>query len=170
MSKRTKRKILKMFIQIIFILLIAFVLSINDDSLEFKVKLESCVDGDTAKFVTDDGIETVRFLAIDTPETVHPTIEAEPFGKEASNFTCNKLTNANTIILELDNASDKYDKYDRLLAWVFVDGNLLQEELINMGYAKTAYLYGDYKYTNLLIKSEEKAKIEQRGLWYNNSR
>ena len=167
MSKRTKKKAIKLFIQVIFILLIAFVLSVKEEDSKFIVKLESCVDGDTAKFVTDDCIQTVRFLAIDTPETVHPTIGVEPFGKEASAFTCTELTNANTIILELDSDSDKYDKYDRLLAWVFVDDILLQDKLIDKGYAKTAYLYGDYKYTDLLLQSEEEAKAEQRGIWYN---
>ena len=167
MSRRTNKKVIKLFMQVIFILLIAFVLSVKEEDAKFIVKLESCVDGDTAKFVTDEGIKTVRFLAIDTPETVHPTIEEEPFGKEASTFTCTELTNANTIILELDSDSDKYDKYDRLLVWVFVDDILLQDRLIDKGYAKTAYLYGDYKYTDLLLQSEEEAKAEQRGIWYN---
>src|SRR5574344_382238 len=70
---------------------------------KFEVTLEKCVDGDTAKFKLDDGkVYIARFLAIDTPETVHPKIGEEPFGKEASNYTCRALKNATSIELEYD--------------------------------------------------------------------
>ncbi|MDD2203252.1 MAG: thermonuclease, partial [Bacilli bacterium] len=72
-------KTMKTFIQIIFILLIAFILTVQEESYKFEVKLDVCIDGDTAKFITGNGIETVRFLAVDTPETVHPGIQVEPF-------------------------------------------------------------------------------------------
>ncbi|MBQ7136800.1 MAG: thermonuclease family protein [Bacilli bacterium] len=130
-----------------------------------EVKFSKCVDGDTAKFVLDNKEITARFLAVDTPETVHPTKEEEPFGKEASNYTCEKLTNAKEIILEYDDGSDKFDKYDRHLVWVHYDNNFLQEELISLGYAKVAYLYGEYKYTEDLQNKEIVAKSEKAGIW-----
>ena len=59
------------------------------------VTLEECVDGDTARFRTSSNeVIKARFLAVDTPETVHPTKGVEPFGKDASNYTCTTLTNA----------------------------------------------------------------------------
>ena len=109
----------------------------------------------------------VRFLAVDTPETKHPTKGEEPYGKEASNYTCNKLKNAKKIVLEFDKNSEKKDKYDRYLAWIIVDNNILQEELISNGLAKVAYLYGDYKYTNNLKKLEKEAKKDKIGIWNN---
>ena len=57
------------------------------------------------------------------------------------------------------------DKYDRLLVWVFVDGNLLQKDLVENGYAKVAYLYGDYKYTKELEKVQELASANNLGIW-----
>ena len=60
---------------------------------------------------------------------------------------------------------EKDDKYGRCLAWVFVDDELLQEQLIQKGYAKVAYLYGDYKYTSRLQEAEKKAKAERLGIW-----
>ena len=70
----------------------------NVDALEKEeVLFDSCVDGDTAKFIIDCEVQTVRFLAIDTPETVHPTKGKEPYGKEASDFTCNSLKKAKKI-------------------------------------------------------------------------
>lgn len=130
------------------------------------VTLDACVDGDTAKFKDKNGeVIKARFLAIDTPETVHPTKGVEPFGKDASNYTCESLTNAKEIKLEYDSNSDEEDNYGRKLVWVFVDGVLLQDSLISQGYAEVAYLYGNYKYTSLLEDSEAIAKVKKVGVW-----
>ena len=152
----------KIFGIILFFMCITFV-SAKDN--KFEVKFSECVDGDTAKFIYKDEEITARFLAIDTPETVHPTKGEEPFGKEASEYTCNKLKNADEIALEYDEDSDKKDKYDRYLVWVFVDGELLQKKLISKGYASVAYLYGDYKYTDILEKIEQTAEDNKLGIW-----
>ena len=152
-----KRKLI--FVFIIFILPIANVYA-NEE-----VTFSKCVDGDTFKVILNEEEYTVRMLAVDTPETVHPTKGVEYYGKEASNYTCDKLTNAKRIELEYDENSDKKDKYDRLLAWVFVDDELLQELLVENGYAKVAYLYDDYKYTNLLEEKQELASAKNIGIW-----
>ena len=52
-----------------------------------EVSFSKCVDGDTAKFVIDGEVKTVRFLSINTPEIAHDDQEAEPYGNEASDFT-----------------------------------------------------------------------------------
>lgn len=153
--------------KIVFIFLCLFI-NINVFAEEIEVKLSKCVDGDTAKFIYKDEVITARFLAIDTPESVHPTIGEEPYGKEASNYTCSVLEKAEEIILEFDSNSDKTDKYDRYLVWVFVDGKLLQKQLISKGYAEVAYLYDDYKYTVELEKEQEKAKVKKVGIWSEN--
>ena len=150
----------KYFIVVIFIFLI-----FDNVLAKEKVSFSKCVDGDTIKVVINKKEYTVRFLAIDTPETKHPKKGEEPYGKEASTYTCNRVKTAKRIELEYDKGSTKEDKYGRKLAWVFVDNKLLQEELIERGYAKVAYLYGDYKYTERLEKIEEKAKKEKVGIW-----
>ena len=66
----------------------------NEETEIIEVKYSEAVDGDTAKFETNGEIITVRFLAIDTPESVHPTKEVQAFGIEASDFTKEKLKNA----------------------------------------------------------------------------
>lgn len=134
-----------------------------------EVKFNKCIDGDTFKVVLDEKIVTVRLLAVDTPESVHPDKEKEYYGEEASEFTCNMVRNAKKIELEYDSNSDIYDKYDRLLAWVFIDGELLQDEIIKNGYGRVAYLYGDYKYTDILKKSEIYAQKNHLGIWVDNS-
>lgn len=148
---------------IIFLFFCVFLTNVNAEKV--AVKFEGCVDGDTIKVMLDNKKTTVRFLAIDTPETVHPTKGEEPYGKEASNYTCDKVKNAKKLELEYDEGSTKTDKYSRALAWVFVDDNLLQKDLVSLGYAKVAYLYGDYKYTDELKEIEKTAKNKKLGVW-----
>lgn len=129
------------------------------------VKFSKCVDGDTAIFLIDKEKVRIRLLAIDTPETVHPTKEVEAYGKNASEYTCTKITKAKKIVLEYDDKSTKLDKYGRTLAWVWVDGSLLQKELIEVGYAQVKYVYGKYSHLNELYEAEEKAKKKEIGIW-----
>ena len=75
------------------------------------------------------------------------------------NYTKNKIE------LEYDNNSDKKDKYDRVLAWIWVDDILLQDELVKNGYAEVAYLYGDYKYTDTLKDHQSVAEASKIGIW-----
>jgi len=131
----------------------------------YKVTFSKCVDGDTARLILNKKEIKVRFLAIDTPESVHPTVGEEAYGKEASQYTCDKLKNAKKIEIEYDPKSDKTDKYDRHLVWVYIDDVLLQKTLISMGYAEVAYLYDDYLYIGELKQAQEKAKINKVGIW-----
>lgn len=149
----------------LLIIILFFMCITTIQAKEIEVKFSKCVDGDTAKFIYKDEEITARFLAIDTPETVHPTQGEEENGKEASEFTCNKIKNANEILLEYDSDSDKLDKYGRHLVWVFVDDALLQKEIVREGLASVAYLYGDYKYTDELEKVEQLAEEEKLGIW-----
>ena len=141
-----------------------FILTTNVYAKKVTVTLEKCVDGDTAWFKLNNETIKTRFLAIDTPES---TKEIEEYGKEASKYTCEELSNARKIEIEYDDESDKTDKYDRHLVWVFVDGKLLQEKILKKGYANIDYIYGKYKYLDELYKVEETAKNNKVGIWGN---
>jgi Micrococcal nuclease (thermonuclease) homologs len=148
---------------VLFLILLLIPFSIGAEKKE--VKFSKCVDGDTVKIILNGKETTVRMLAIDTPETKHPKKGKEPFGQEASDYTCDSLKKANNITVEYDKGSDKKDKYNRELVWIWVDNNLHQKNLIKKGYAKVAYLYGDYKYTKELEFEEQKAKDNKLGIW-----
>ena len=132
------------------------------------VSLVKCVDGDTAVFKVDEDEIKFRFLAIDTPETVHPTKGEEEGGKVASNYTCERLTNAKRLQIAYDEKSTKTDKYGRGLAWIYVDDVLLQEELISKGYAEVAYIYSKYEFVDHLCEVQSKAILEKVGIWSGN--
>ena len=149
----------------IMFLISIFFIFINVVDAKTTVKYYDCVDGDTFKVILNGDERVVRLLAVDSPESVKPNNDIEYYGKEASKYTCNRIKKAKKIQLEYDSNSDKVDKYDRELAWVFVDGKLLQTELVSKGYAKVAYLYGEYKYTDILMASQEKASAKEIGIW-----
>lgn len=135
------------------------------DNNIIEVTFDKCIDGDTAWFISNDKKEKVRLLGIDTPES---TNYIEEYGIDASNYTCSMLKNANDIYLEYDTNSDKYDKYNRVLAWVFVDNNNLSELLLSKGLAYVNYIYGDYKYLDNLCASQSKAYLDKKGIWSTN--
>jgi micrococcal nuclease len=126
----------------------------------YAATLESCTDGDTATFNINGSSYKVRFLFIDTPES---TIQKEPFGKEASEFTCAFLKQG-PISIETDGKS-LFDKYDRLLAWVFVGEKLHQEEITMAGLVEDFYDYGNYKYESRVRIAMAEAKTHHRGIY-----
>lgn len=156
---------------LVSIIVCLFIFQPSNISAQTKipVTLERCVDGDTAVFIMNDQETKFRFLAINTPESVHPTKEVEDYGKEASEITCSLLTNATTIEIEYDSGSNQTDKYQRHLGWIWLDGQLLQELLVSNGYAQVAYIYGNYQYTNNLCYTQSLARQNQLGIWQDSS-
>lgn len=115
-------------------------------------------DGDTAEFVIDGKTVIVRMLAVDCPE------HGEPGFEDSCNYTKNRLSNARRITIELDPHSEKYDKYERLLAWIWVDDELLQAKLIENGHASIKYLYENYLYTDYLYRIQAKKDLENKNV------
>lgn len=153
----------------IFALCIFFFCFSVNASNKFSVKLDKCIDGDTARFFINGESKTVRFLAINAPEIQHDDVLEEFYGKESSEYVCKVLNRSSKIKLQYDPKSEEVDKYDRVLAWVFVDDKLLQSELVSKGYAEVKYLYDDYLYSNDLKDLEIKAKEKKLGMWSNRS-
>lgn len=123
------------------------------------------IDGDTLKVKLENGKEeTVRFLLVDTPETKHPRLGVQPFGPEASAFTKKYASVGKQIQLELD-VSER-EKYGRLLAYVWVDGQMLNRMLIDQGLARVAYVYApNTKYVDYLREAQKKAQAAKKGIW-----
>ena len=123
------------------------------------------VDGDTTVLRIDGKEQKVRFLLVDTPETVKPKTKVQPFGLEASNRTKELLSTASEITFEYDQG-DKKDRYGRALGYIFVDGTLLQKTLVREGLARVAYVKEpNTKYLLELEEAQEKAKNESLRIW-----
>jgi len=124
------------------------------------VTLDRCVDGDTAIFKEGSTTFSVRFLGINTPES---TYKFEPWGKPASTFTCDKLTNATTIVLEAD-GTERTDGNGRYLSWVWYDGRLLNLEIVEEAYSKTKGV-SDLKYESIFYQADFKTQPKERRVW-----
>lgn len=109
------------------------------------------IDGDTIEL--ENG-ERVRYLGINTPESVDPRKPVECFGKEAS-LKNKELVLNKKVVLEKD--ISEIDKYGRLLRYVYVDGIFINLELIKQGYAQVAIYPPDVKYYDLFLEAEKEA-------------
>jgi len=127
------------------------------------VLVTSVTDGDTIGVGRGWRYEKVRLIGVDTPETVHPEKPVQPFGPEASEFTERKLE-GQWVRLEFEPAN-QYDRYDRLLAYVFLaDGVLFNADLIKQGYARVI-APSPFRHYREFKHYEREAKRAGLGIW-----
>jgi micrococcal nuclease len=120
------------------------------------------VDGDTIDVQIDGTEYTVRYIGIDTPETVHPSQPVGCFGPEAS--ARNKaLVEGQTVGLEKD--VSETDRFGRLLRYVWVGGEMVNAALVRDGYAQSSTYPPDVKHQDLFIELQRQAREAGRGLW-----
>jgi len=116
-----------------------------------SVEVVRVVDGDTFQISPSVmGMDTVRMVGVDTPETVDPDGPVENGGPEASHYTKGRLLGAR---VKLQPAEDSEDSYGRLLAYVWTDKGLYQEELVSGGYASVLTIPPNDKYASCLERS-----------------
>lgn len=103
------------------------------------VEYLSANDGDTISVQMDGEKKRVRLLMIDTPEMNYNKGEPMPYAEDAKAFTIDLLEKAESVELLFDKGPET-DHYDRLLAYLYVDGVMLQEELLEEGLAVVRYV------------------------------
>ncbi len=123
------------------------------------------VDGDTID-VEKDGVKVrVRLIGINAPESVDPRRPVQCFGIEASN-EMKRILDGQSVRLEQDPSQDTYDKYHRLLAYVFLpDGTNVNEHMIAAGFAHEYTYRLPYRYQKEFKAAEAAAREAERGLW-----
>lgn len=122
------------------------------------------VDGDTININLNGKDETVRLLLVDTPETVHPSKPVQPFGPEASALAKETLTPGKQVEVEID-VSER-DKYGRLLCYLYVDGTMFNELLLEKGLARVAYIYApNTRYVDQFYEVQKQAQAKAIGIW-----
>lgn len=133
-----------------------------------KTALESqvirVVDGDTIIVALNQKPETIRFIGINTPETVAPNRPVQCYGPEASARTKELLTNK-IVRLERDLSQDDRDQYKRLLRYVFLEEENINRLLVQEGYAKEYTYKIPYQYQKEFRAEQKTAKKNKRGLW-----
>jgi micrococcal nuclease len=126
------------------------------------------VDGDTIEVAIGGALFKVRYIGIDTPETVKPGTPVQWMGPEASAAN-HRLVEGAHVVLETD-VSDT-DRYGRLLRYVWfhrADGTwrMVNLVLVRQGFAAVSTYPPDVKYTDaLFLPAQRAARKAGRGLW-----
>ncbi len=124
-------------------------------------KVSRVIDGDTIEL--ENG-QKVRYIGINTPETVDPRKSVECFGKEAS-LKNKELVEGKNVRLEKD--ISERDKYSRLLRYVYVDDIFVNDYLVRQGFAYASTFPPDVKYQDQFQKAQLEAQQQNRGIWSN---
>lgn len=123
------------------------------------------IDGDTIDINLNGKTEKIRMLCIDTPETHHPRLGVQPFGPEAAAYTAKILCVGKKVQIEPGIGNGR-DKYGRLLAYIYVDGKMFNETLLEKGLARVAYIYApNTKYVDEFYSIQKKAQQKGIGIW-----
>ncbi len=120
------------------------------------------VDGDTIHVVIGNQTETVRYIGINTPEIHHPTKGRQPGGDPAREIN-RALVEGKWVTLYYD--AQQRDRYGRLLAYVYINGQLVNGELVSRGYAQAATFPPNVYFADYFRQLERAARDAQRGLW-----
>jgi len=147
--------------KLLFIIIIAIVLSgcYESDYSNYNFKVVYIYDGDTVKLSNG---EKVRYIGIDTPEMNYNNPPAEYFAQEAKEYNA-KLVLGKKVKLEFDVV--KRDKYGRLLAYVYIDGKHISQDMIERGFAKVLMIPPNLKFADYFLTLQNLAKEEKRGIW-----
>jgi len=137
----------------------------TNDNVTNSYLVTKVVDGDTLAIDMNGKNVTIRLIGLDTPETVHPTKPVECFGIKASDKARELLSNKK-VTIESDSTQGEFDKYGRLLAYVYLpDGTSFNKYMIEQGYGHE-YTYNlPYKYQSEYKNAEEQARVTKTGLW-----
>lgn len=136
---------------------------VNSDYPYGKYNVTRVVDGDTIELDFNGTKEKVRLIGIDAPESVHPDADKNvEAGKIVSEYTKEKLE-GKEIALEFD--VQERDQYGRLLAYVWVDGEMYNKHLLSVGYAQVSTYPPNIKYVNDFIEIQRNAREGHIGLW-----
>jgi len=120
------------------------------------------VDGDTIEVEIAGQEYTLRYIGINTPETVDPRRPVQCFGHEASDFN-KQLVDGKAVGLEKD--VSETDQFGRLLRYVWLNGEMVNATLVREGYAQASAYPPDVKYQDFFSSLQAEASDAGRGLW-----
>jgi micrococcal nuclease len=120
------------------------------------------VDGDTIEVELEGHEEDVRYIGVDTPETVKPDTPVQCFGPQASAFN-HRLVEGRRVRLVF--GVERHDVYGRLLAYVYLGDRFVNAELLQRGLARTLTIPPNDRFARRFKRFEMAAARAGRGLW-----
>lgn len=135
---------------------------INTSSFFLVTKV---IDGDTFYCIDNENVEhKIRLIGIDTPELRNYGKKKKGYyGIEAKDYLSNLIKNK---IVNIEFDVDKYDQYDRLLAYVYLEDNtFINAELVKNGFARIMTIQPNSKYSDLFYQLQLEARDKKKGIW-----
>ena len=120
------------------------------------------VDGDTIEVRLDGRREDVRYIGVDTPETVKPGTPVQCFGPRAHRFNARLVTHRRVRLVF---GVERRDVYGRLLAYVYLDSRFVNAELARRGLARTLTIPPNDRFARRFKRLQNAAARAGRGLW-----
>ena len=127
-----------------------------------RAYVKRVIDGDTIEVSVDDHTDEVRYIGIDTPETVKPGTPIQCFGPQASALN-HRLVEGRAVRLVFD--GERRDVYGRLLAYVYVGQRFVNARLVRLGYARTLTIPPNDTHAGIFHRLARAAGLAGRGLW-----
>lgn len=158
-----KEKVLVYGLAFLMLLVTAYA---EEGAMTEESQVTDVIDGDTIDIFLDGKEVRVRLLGVDTPETVRPGSPVECFGKESSKFTEESLL-GEIVSIETDPTQSEYDRYGRLLAYVFLKGESISfnQKLLSEGYATLYRSRIPIELQDQFEEAERLARDNDKGLW-----
>ncbi len=126
------------------------------------VAVTDVVDGDTIEVDYEGGSEDVRYIGVDTPESVKPDTPVQCYALAASHFN-ERLVDGERVRLVFD--AEQRDVYGRLLAYVYLGDRFVNAALVRRGYARTLEIEPNTRFADLFDRLEQEAANAGLGLW-----
>ena len=120
------------------------------------------VDGDTIEARIGGQLEDVRYIGVDTPETVKPDTPVQCFGPRASNFNHGLVERRHVRLVF---GVERHDVYGRLLAYVYLGRRFVNAMLVRRGLARSLTIPPNNRFAPLFRALELRAARAGRGLW-----
>ena len=127
-----------------------------------EAQVRRVVDGDTIDVSVGAGTRRIRYIGMNTPESVDPNRPVQCFGKEAAERN-RLLVEGKRVRLERD--ISETDRFGRTLRYVWVGDVQINARLVQEGYAQVAMFPPDVRYQDLFVRLQREAQEAKRGLW-----
>jgi micrococcal nuclease len=122
------------------------------------------VDGDTVDVRMGDGTRRVRYIGVDTPESVKPDTPVQCFAEQASAYN-KRLVSGKRVRLVY--GPDRFDRYGRVLAYVYLPGSprSVNAQLVATGFARVLAIAPNTAHLRPYLRLEREARQRGLGLW-----
>lgn len=142
---------------------VATVAAVNEANNSDEATIDRVIDGDTVDVRMYGDVHRVRLLNINSPEDNAGTGVTECMGAEATAALAGLLPEGTPVTLRYD--SDRNDRYDRLLAGVFVDDTLVNAEMAREGLAVPLVVGDNERFIREVQSAEAEARESQAGIF-----